>query len=157
LPRLAWDNAALNLLERTLDDSANRRILLPEACLAAEELLRTARRLLSGLQIDQAAIARNLAKFAPFAAIERLLMALAKAGADRQLMHELLRQHALRAWDALRQDQPNPLPHTLVGDPALLQVLSPAEIQASLDSAHHLGDAPQRACQLAETIRLALA
>ena len=60
LPRIAWDNAAHSLLERTLDDSANRRILLPEACLAADELLRTANSILSKLRVDETAIARNL-------------------------------------------------------------------------------------------------
>ena len=77
LPRLAWDNAAHSLLERTLDDSANRRILLPEAFLAADELLRTANSIFSNLQVDEIAMARNLAIYGPFAATERVLMALA--------------------------------------------------------------------------------
>ncbi len=109
MPRLAWDNAAHSLLERTLDDSANRRVLLPESCLLVDELLHTTSRVLAGLQIDQAAMLRNLAEYGPFAAIERVLMALGKAGADRQAMHERLRQHALDAWEALRAGQPNPL------------------------------------------------
>ena len=79
MPRLAWDNAAHSLLERTLDDSANRRMLLPESCLLADELLHTASRLLAGLQIDQAAMSRNLAEYGPFAAIERVLMALGQS------------------------------------------------------------------------------
>jgi adenylosuccinate lyase len=68
LPRIAWDNAANSLLERTLDDSANRRILLPEACLAADELLLTARTIINNLHIDETAMSNNLANYGPFAA-----------------------------------------------------------------------------------------
>ena len=81
LPRVAWDNAANSLLERTLDDSANRRIILPEAFLCADELLITAQRLIGGLVINEAAVSRNFAAYAPFAATERLLMA---AGQSRR-------------------------------------------------------------------------
>ena len=90
MPRLAWDNAAHSLLERTLDDFANRRSMLPEAFLIADELLHVTYHLVDGLQVDRAALARNLARYAPFAASERVLMALVKAGADRQGMHEHL-------------------------------------------------------------------
>ena len=153
MPRLAWDNAAHSLLERTLDDSANRRSLLPEAFLISDELLRTTRRILDGLRVDEAAIQRNLATYGPFAAIERLLMALAKAGADRQAMHECLRQHALQAWAALQAGQPNPLIDLVANDPALQHYLPAAELRQSMDATHHLGDAPQRARQLAQQIK----
>ena len=156
MPRLAWDNAAHSLLERTLDDSANRRVLLPESCLLADELLDTASRVLAGLQIDQAAMRRNLAEYGPFAAIERILMALGKAGADRQVMHERLRQHALDAWEALRAGQPNPLNAILAGDPEIRLYLPEAELSTCMDAVHHLGDAPQRARMLATELRGAL-
>ena len=91
-----------SLLERTLDDSANRRVLLPEAFLISDELLRTAGRLVNGLVFNGRSMRRNLAVYGPFAAIERVLMALVKAGADRQEMHERLRQHALPAWRAVQ-------------------------------------------------------
>ena len=156
MPRLAWDNAAHSLLERTLDDSANRRVLLPESCLLADELLHTTGRLLAGLQIDQAAMSRNLAEYGPFAAIERVLMALGKAGADRQVMHERLRQHALDAWEALRSGQPNPLNAILAGDPEIRRYLPEAELSASMEATHHLGDAPQRSRLLAAELRGAL-
>ncbi len=106
MPRLAWDNAAHSLLERTLDDSANRRTMLPESFLITDELLRVAKRILRGLQVNQAALAKNLSIYGPFAATERVLMALTRAGADRQSMHERLRQHALKAWDAVQEGQP---------------------------------------------------
>ena len=70
MPRTAWDNAAHSLLERTLDDSANQRLLLPEAFLIADELLNTALRLIEGLRVDETATARNLAEYGIFAATE---------------------------------------------------------------------------------------
>jgi adenylosuccinate lyase len=152
LPRLAWDNAAHSLLERTLDDSANRRILLPEAFLAADEILRTAIGILKGLRLDEAAMARNLAIYGPFAATERVLMALVKAGADRQEMHERIRGHALQAWDALRQGDENPLAASLIADPLMGEYLSGEEIARLMDARAYLGDAPHRARRMARTI-----
>ena len=156
LPRLAWDNAAHSLLERTLDDSANRRTLLPEAFLICDELLRTASRLVNGLVINQAAMQRNLALYGPFAAIERVLMALVKAGADRQVMHERLRLHSLAAWAALQAGTSNPLEELLTADAELLVYLPAEEIVCLLDASTHLGDAPQRALALAEQIHTLL-
>ena len=156
LPRLAWDNAAHSLLERTLDDSANRRTLLPEAFLIADELIQTSAKILDGLQVDQAAIERNLRVYGPFAATERVLMALGKAGADRQAMHERLRQHALAAWDRLQAGEPNPLVDLVCQDPIFLATFAQPELRRMMDASHHLGDAPQRAHALSATIRQAL-
>ena len=156
LPRLAWDNAAHSLLERTLDDSANRRTLLPEAFLICDELLRTASRLINGLVLNQPAMQRNLAIYGPFAAIERVLMALVKAGADRQVMHERLRLHSLAAWAALQAGTSNPLEELLTADAELLVYLPAEEIVCLLDASTHLGDAPQRALALAEQIHTLL-
>jgi adenylosuccinate lyase len=156
MPRLAWDDAAHSLLERTLDDSANRRTLLPEAFLTADELLRTASQLVDGLVVNLGALARNLAIYGPFAASERVLMALVKAGADRQAMHEALRQHALQAWAAVQSGQPNSLLDRLAGDSALLRWLPEAHLRALMDASHYVGDAPQRARLLAFRIREAL-
>ena len=155
LPRLAWDNAAHSLLERTLDDSANRRMLLPEAFLIADELIQTSAKILDGLQVDQAAIERNLRIYGPFAATERVLMALGKAGADRQAMHERLRQHALAAWDRLQAGEANPLVELVCQDPILQATIAEPELRRLMDASRHVGDAPQRAHSLAETIRQA--
>jgi adenylosuccinate lyase len=96
LPRVAWDNAALSLLERTLDDSANRRLILPDAFLAVDEMLHSSLGIIRDLQVNREMIARNLQVYGTFSAVERLLMALAKAGADRQDMHERLRVHSMQ-------------------------------------------------------------
>jgi adenylosuccinate lyase len=153
MPRTAWDNAANSLLERTLDDSANRRTLLPEAFLICDELLITAKRIMDGLLVNESAIQSNLQAYAPFAAVERVLMALVKAGADRQVMHEHLREHSMTAWDAMRSGKPNPLSE-LVSNNAEITRFLPADVLCQLmDVTHYLGDAPQRARKFAETIR----
>jgi adenylosuccinate lyase len=150
---LAWDNAAHSLLERTLDDSANRRILLPEACLAADELLRTANSILSRLGVDEVAMARNMSVHGPFAATERVLMALVKAGADRQEMHERIRSNAMQAWEVVRRGEENPLVALLCQDVELTEYLSEREIHVLMDAKSHLGDAPARARAMAKMIQ----
>ncbi len=152
LPRVAWDNAAHSLLERTLDDSANRRSILPEAFLTADEMLITAQSILSGLRVDEKALARNLAIYGPFAATERVLMAAVKAGADRQEMHERIREHSMTAWEAARAGQANPLAGNLSGDAEILKFLPAGQIRALMDYSGHIGDAPQRAREMAKTI-----
>jgi len=156
MPRLAWDNAAHSLLERTLDDSANRRSLLPEAFLISDELLKVTTRLLEGLQVHASAMAQNLADYGPFAGIERVLVALAKAGADRQEMHERLRQHAMQAWEQVQAGQPGDLAQRVAGDPALRAYLPEEKLAALMDASHHLGDAPQRARLLGQSLRQAI-
>jgi adenylosuccinate lyase len=156
LPRVAWDNAAHSLLERTLDDSANRREMLPTAFLATDEILRRATRLVRNLRVDEAALARNLEKYGTFAATERILMAAAKAGADRQEMHEVIREHSLAAWAELAAGQANPLPGRLSTDPRITQYLTPAQIIALLDASQYVGDAPERARALAAQLREAI-
>ncbi|MBN2392406.1 MAG: adenylosuccinate lyase [Anaerolineae bacterium] len=153
LPRVAWDDAAHSLLERTLDDSANRRIILPEAFLIADDLLGTITRLVRDLRINDAAIARTLDTYGPFAGIEPLLMRLVKAGADRQAMHEVLREVAMQAWSAVEAGRPNSLVELLATDNRLLAHLDAAIIRASLDARDYIGDAPERALALAQCIR----
>jgi len=154
LPRVAWDDAAFSLLERTLDDSANRRLILPEAFLCADELLITAKKLIDGLKIDRAGVERNFAIYAPFAATERLLMALVKAGADRQVMHEVIREHALAAWAAVSAGLANPLIESLGADQTIGQWLDAATVRSLLDARAYVGDAPQRARHIAQLAQL---
>jgi adenylosuccinate lyase len=156
LPRIAWDNAAHSLLERTLDDSANRREILPAAFLATDEMLRRATRLVCDLRVDEAALARNLEKYGTFAATERVLLAAAKAGADRQEIHEIIREHSLAAWAELAAGQANPLANHLATDARITQYLAPTQIMALLDATHYVGDAPERARSLAAQIREAI-
>lgn len=156
MPPVAWNNAAHNLLERTLDDSANRRTLLPEAFLISDELLRTATRIIKGLKVNEASINRNLAMYAPFASTERVLMALVKTGADRQEMHERLREHAMAAWQQVQQNQPNPLQALIANDTEINQILPAAQLQALMQVEGYVGSASQRARVMAQQIRKAV-
>jgi len=155
-PRLAWDNAAHTLLERTLDDSANRRTSLPEAFLIADEILKVASGIIQNLQVNQAAMQRNFGIYGPFAATERILMALGKAGADRQDMHERLRTHAFTAWSAVQKGDSNPLVDLIAADPVFQRYLPPQELRTLMDATHYVGDAPQRARNLAQQIQSTL-
>jgi adenylosuccinate lyase len=155
LLRVAWDNAAHSLLERTLDDSANRRLILPGAFLATEEVIKRAKRILDGLQLYEEAVARNLDAYGVFAATERLLVELGRGGADRQAMHEVIRQHAMKAWQAVREGKPNPLADRLAEEPQIIHHLPARRVRSLLDASGYIGDAAQRARQAAARIRQA--
>jgi adenylosuccinate lyase len=154
LPRVAWDDAAHSLLERTLDDSANRRVILPEAFLCVDELLITAHKLIAGLVINETAIARNFAIYGPFAATEKLLMAAVKAGAHRQEMHEVIREHALQAWAEIGAGRANPLIEALCADPHVTQYVDAATARTLLDARAHMGNASQKAHLMTARLQL---
>ena len=153
LPAVAWGNAAESLLERTLDDNANRRLILPQAFLAADEVLIRSERLIRGLRIDAEATRRTLEHYGVFAATERLLMAAARAGGDRQHLHEVIREHSLAAWGAMQRAEPNPLRDSLPADPHIAALIAPETARALLDADTYVGDAPQRARAMAATVR----
>lgn len=153
MPQIAWQNAANSLLERTLDDNANRRTLLPESFLIADEILILAQKILDGLKVNTKTIQRNLELYAPFAGTERLLMELVRAGADRQQMHEIIRNHAMAAWHAIQERQVNPLISSLAHEQVFLKFLSPEQIIQALNIAGYTGIAPQRARQMAYQLR----
>lgn len=155
-PIIAWQNAANSLLERTLDDSANRRTILPESFLITDELLRVSIRLVRDMTIDMEAIHRNLETYAPFAMTERILMQSGKKGADRQNMHESLRSHALAAWKEIQQGNPNPLINNLMQDKEISRWVSIDEIKQISDINTYTGFANQRAIELIEKIRTQL-
>lgn len=157
LPDVLWQNAAQAVLERSLDDSANRRVVLAEAFLATDELLRRAERVIRGMSLDERAMARTMARYGPFAATERLLMALVKAGADRQEAHEWIREASLAAWRALQVGDENPLGSLLAEDERIGRFLSPAEVLALLDADGYTGTAVFRARFLAQAVREAVA
>lgn len=156
LPHVAWDNAAHNLLERTLDDSGNRRLMLPEAFLAADELLRRMNRILVGLRIDENGIQRNLQAYGVFAATERVLMEAARLGGDRQELHEVIRENSLKAWEFVRRGEQNPLAALMAGDERITRWLTPDQVLSLLQAEQHIGDAPMRARHMAALIRDAI-
>lgn len=155
-PKTAWDNAAHTLLERTLDDSANRRELLPVAFLTADEILKTVINVITGMRIHTDAIDRNLQTYGIFSATERLLMELGRRGADRQEMHEVIREHSIEAWAKLQSGGENPLQKLLEADVRITEYLNRDEITALLDASEYTGDAGERALQVSSEMEATL-
>ncbi|MGA8100288.1 MAG: lyase family protein, partial [Candidatus Cybelea sp.] len=149
---VTWQNAATNFLERTLDDSANRRVVLPEALLCADEIVTIARTVVEGLRIDERRIAANLRTYAPFTGTQAVMLEATRAGGDRQRLHEILRSASLEAWAAVGRGEDNPLSRLLTEEPELTALLDPAEIRRLLDPSTYVGTAPQRARLLADRI-----
>jgi adenylosuccinate lyase len=140
----AWHTAAEQWLERTLDDSANRRLVLPEAFLASDAILVLATNVAAGLEVREAVIARHVAAQLPFLVTERLLMRGVKAGGDRQRLHEVIRTHALAVAQAMaEQGAPNDLLARLARDPAFA-ALHVALGRDELDPAAYVGRAPRQ-------------
>ncbi len=133
--------AAAQWLERSLDDSANRRMALPEAFLTADAILRILHNLADGLVVFPAMVRRNLAAELPFMASEVILMEAVRRGGDRQAIHERLRLHARAAADAvLREGRENPYLALVAEDPAV--PLGREELEALLDPLRFVGRAP---------------
>jgi adenylosuccinate lyase len=149
---VTWQNAATNFLERTLDDSANRRLVLPEALLCADEIVTIARTVIEGLRVDERRIAANLRSYAPFTGTQAVMLEAVRAGGDRQRLHESLRSASMEAWAAVGRGEDNPLSRTLTEDAELTSLVDPAEIRRLLDPSGHVGTAPQRARLLADRI-----
>lgn len=135
--------AATQWLERTLDDSANRRIAIPEAYLATDAMLILVHNVSAGLVVRPAVIRRHLEDELPFMATEAILMHAVRAGGDRQALHERIRQHSMAAADRVKDDgEKNDLADRIAGDAAF--GLSRADIETVLDPARHVGRAPQQ-------------
>jgi len=138
----AWHTAAAQWLERTLDDSANRRLVIPEAFLGADAILVLATNVAAGLEVREAVIARHTAELMPFLATERLLMRGVTAGGDRQRLHEVIRTHSLAVSQAVAErGTANDLLDRLAGDPAF-KALGVRVTAAELDPAGYVGRAP---------------
>lgn len=152
LPNVALENASLSYLERTLDDSANKRIIIPEAFLAIDEIMITAAKLAEGIVINEKKIEFNLAQYAPFAASEGILVAAVKNGADRQEMHELLRNISMKAWSEIQEGKKNPMESLLIENAELKKYISSERLIKLLDVRSHVGTAPERARKLAAEI-----
>ena len=115
----AYDTAATQWLERTLDDSSNRRLSLPESFLALDGALDLMHNVASGLVVHEAMVTRNLVAELPFLATENILMAAVKAGGDRQDLHERIRVHSQAAGARVKDEGlDNDLIERLKGDEA---------------------------------------
>jgi adenylosuccinate lyase len=132
---------ATQWMERTLDDSANRRLVLPQAFLAIDAILILLQNVTSGLVVYPKVIAKNLGEELPFMATENILMEAVTAGGDRQTLHELIRQHSQAAASVVKMDgQANDLISRLAGDEAFAGI----DFTAAMDAAQFVGRGPEQ-------------
>jgi adenylosuccinate lyase len=135
--------AANQWLERTLDDSANRRLAIPEMFLGTDAVLHLVLDVASGLVVNPRVIQTNLAAELPFLASESLMMEAVKQGLDRQDVHEALRRASHEAARVMKEEgRPNPLRELLGRDP-ILGPLAP-RLDSLLDGARYVGRAPEQ-------------
>jgi len=133
--------AAEQWFERTLDDSANKRMAIPEAFLTADAILQIVLNVTSGLVVYPKTIAARVAAELPFMATENILMAAVQAGGDRQHLHERIRTHAMAAAAEVKQEgRPNDLIARLKADEAFAAV----DIDALLDPKSFIGRAAEQ-------------
>lgn len=141
LPATASQTAATQWLERTLDDSAVRRLNLPQGFLAADAILALYLNVVPGLVVNEAVIRKHVERELPFMATENLLMAGVRAGGDRQDLHERVRVHSLEAASRLKAGADrNDLIDRLKGDAAFSSV----DLSSALDPSRFIGRCPEQ-------------
>ena len=129
--------------ERTLDDSANKRISIPEAFLATDAILRIYQNVVSGMKVYEKVIEKHLNEELPFMATENILMDAVKLGGDRQDLHERIRVHSIEAGKTVKEKGlPNDLLDRIAADPAF--GLSREALQANLDASRYIGRCPEQ-------------
>jgi adenylosuccinate lyase len=149
-------NASTQWLERSLDDSANRRLVLPDSFLAADAVLGLAAHIAEGLRVQEKTVAARVAREIPFMATETLLMQAVLRGGDRQELHERIRTLSFAAQDAVAAGRENPLLESIAGDPGFR--LSSDEIGRMVDPAAFTGRSARQVDEfLSDTLEPALA
>lgn len=134
--------AAAQWLERTLDDSANKRIAVPEAYLATDAVLLLWHNVAAGMDVYPEVVGRRLAEQLPYLAAEPVLMIATRRGGDRQQLHAVIRRHAIAAAEQVRQGKSNDLVERLAGDPAI--AIERDELERILTPEAMAGRAPQQ-------------
>lgn len=134
--------ASTQWLERTLDDSANRRISMPEGILAADAILRLAQNVTDGLRVNERMVEAAVREYLPFLATENLLMEAVKRGGDRQQLHEIIRRCSMEATANMKNGEPCDLLQRLSREPAF--GLSEGELNELLDPRLYIGRCPEQ-------------
>jgi adenylosuccinate lyase len=135
--------AATQWLERSLDDSANRRLSIPDQYLTLDGTLVLVENVATGLEVNRATIRRNLDEQLPFMASEAVLMHAVRRGGDRQLLHERMREHSLEAARRMKEDGvASDLLERIAGDPSF--DLTAAELKELMDPRRFAGRAPEQ-------------
>jgi adenylosuccinate lyase len=134
---------ATQWLERTLDDSANRRLVLPEGSMAADAILILVTNIAAGLEVREHAIRSHVERAMPYMATERWLMLGVQAGGDRQTLHEVIRQHSRALSPDLEAGASNDLLERLARDPAFAGV-DATTLRRELEPGRYVGRAPEQ-------------
>ena len=144
--------ASVQWLERSLDDSANRRISMPEAFLCADAVLRLVINVVSGLKVNEKIIEKALNEYMPFFATENILMEGVKRGGDRQKLHETIRVCSMEASQKMKNGGECDLPERLADTGAF--GMTAGEIRDVLNPELYIGRCPEQVSRLVEKIRL---
>lgn len=134
--------ASVQWLERTLDDSANRRISLPEGFLCADAVLRLSQNITDGLHVNEKIVEKTVREYLPFIATENLMMEAVKRGGDRQKIHEIIRQCSMEATAKMKNGEACDLTARLAAQPAF--GMSEADICALLEPDKYIGRSPEQ-------------
>ena len=134
--------ASTQWLERTLDDSANRRISMPEGFLCADAILRLAQNVTDGLHVNEKIVEKTVREYLPFIATENLMMEGVKNGGDRQQLHEIIRTCSMAATARMKEGLPCDLLDRLAADPAF--GLTRQELDALMEPKRYIGRCPQQ-------------
>ena len=134
--------ASVQWLERTLDDSANRRISMPEGFLCADAILRLAQNVTDGLHVNEKIVEKEVREYLPFIATENLLMEGVKRGGDRQQLHEVIRQCSMEATARMKDGLSCDLLSRLSAHPAF--AMTETEMEAVLDPKLYIGRCPEQ-------------
>ena len=143
--------ASVQWLERTLDDSANRRISLPEGFLCADAILRLAQNVTDGLHVNEKIIAKAVREYLPFIATENLMMEAVKRGGDRQQLHEIIRKCSMEATARMKNGEDCDLLSRLAAEQEFL--LTEGEMQELLKPELYIGRCPEQVDALVQKIR----
>jgi adenylosuccinate lyase len=141
----------VQFFERTLDDSANRRLVIPESFLATDAILILMENISRGLEVHPARIRRRLEDELPFMATEELIVRAVRAGGDRQVAHERIRQHSIEAARALKNGATrNDMLERLSADPSF--GVSIADMESALDATRFVGRAPEQVDEFLDNV-----
>ena len=134
--------ASTQWMERTLDDSANRRISLPEGFLCADAVLRLVQNVTDGLHVNEKIVERTIREYLPFLATENIMMEAVKRGGDRQVLHERIRQHSMAATARMKEGESCDLLDRLAADPAF--GMTREELDGVMDPKLYIGRCPEQ-------------
>lgn len=151
LPQNAAMTASTQWMERTLDDSANRRISIPEGFLCADAVLRLIRNISDGIRVNEKIIEATLKEYMPFIATENLLMEAVKRGGNRQQLHEVIRECSMAATERMKNGESCDLPERLAAEPAF--GMTAEEMREVMDPKKYVGRSAEQTEALVRKIR----